>query len=31
MDKFGKNELTKKKIFTKNTWHDWYDWLKTMG
>ena len=27
MDKFEKNELSKKKIFTKNTWHDWYDWL----
>ena len=22
-----KRELTKKRIFTKNTWCDWYDWL----
>ena len=22
-----KTELTKKRRFTKNTWHDWYDWL----
>ena len=22
-----KKELTKKRTFTKNTSHDWYDWL----
>ena len=26
MDKFEKKELTKNRIFTKNIWHDWYDW-----
>ena len=25
MNKFEKNELTKKITFTKNTWYDWYD------
>ena len=27
MDKFEKEELTKKRTLTKNTWYDWYDWL----
>ena len=29
MDKFEekKQEVTKKRTFTKNTWYDWYDWL----
>ena len=22
-----KKELTKTRIFRKNTWNDWYDWL----
>ena len=26
MDKFEKEELTKKRIFTNNTWYDMYDW-----
>ena len=24
---FLKKELTKNRAFTKNTWHNWYDWL----
>ena len=27
MDKLGKKELTKKRIFPKNTWYGWYDLL----
>ena len=27
IDKFEKKELTKKIVFTKNTWYDCYDWL----
>ena len=27
IDKFEKKELTKKILFTKNTWYNWYDWL----
>ena len=23
----GKKGLTKKRTFTKKTWHNWYDWL----
>ena len=27
LDEFEKKELAKKRTFTKNTWHDWYNWL----
>ena len=27
MDKFEKNELTKKRTLTRNTWYDQYNWL----
>ena len=27
MNKFEKEELSKKRTFTKNTWYDWSDWL----
>ena len=27
IDKFEEKELTKKRMFAKNTWYDWYNWL----
>ena len=27
MDKLEKKALTKKRVSTKNTWYEWYDWL----
>ena len=27
MEKFEKEELTKKRTFAKIMWYDWYDWL----
>ena len=27
MEKFEKEEITKKRTFAKIMWYDWYDWL----